>query len=398
MRPSPLESSGSRQLDGDRRQSANHSSLLTASARRRTREEGTSTYLPDRMQRSRSIESWIEISSQPSSSSLASINNERVPRPLIPPSSVSPAPPPRATSTTGSSQDEYEESSSESDPILSSSNEDLAQDPSPPPLEDQDDNDDEEDNRTALAPRPHHQVFTPQPNAFSHPPSTTSNSTRHHSDSYFPTPSSAPTSHIRTRPYLQRERDRALTSSQHHDAALRASLTTLLSCAAAVRPKHSTSPPTDKSCHQDLNPRPSLTRPSIHPTSLRLIPSSSLPQNTTTTSSPRQASNQPKRRSPSPKSRHPKKARPSSSPSRQVIPRSYDDYIISPYLSSWAISAGMMLMFSAIGFSAGFWWGREVGRCEAASGSDFGGNGSCAAEATAGMGSGWRLGGRVVRA
>jgi hypothetical protein len=37
-------------------------------------------------------------------------------------------------------------------------------------------------------------------------------------------------------------------------------------------------------------------------------------------------------------------------------------------LMSWMISAGVVLVFSAISFSAGYAWGREVGRLEGAAG------------------------------
>lgn len=47
-----------------------------------------------------------------------------------------------------------------------------------------------------------------------------------------------------------------------------------------------------------------------------------------------------------------------------VTPYSYDDYFVSPTVASWIISAGFVLVFSAISFSAGYAWGREVGRIE----------------------------------
>jgi hypothetical protein len=328
--------------------------------------------LPKAMPRTRhvvltSAESWIDVSSQHSTSSLASLandaqprlRNERIPRPLVPTPATLPNLP-RSVSATGSSQDEYEESSSESDRVMSSSNEDLS------PEDDVAEDDD--DNRTALGVRPS-QTFTPQPNAFSHPPST-----QHESDSYFPRVTSAPTSHIRydrssrARPYLQRERERAMSTSQQpdHDAALRASLTTLLSCAAAVRPK----PPTSTSPDKDKSPetRSVTTRPSTRPTMMRLIPESELDA--------RQPSPKPsKRRSrESSKDRQAKKARATQNNKMSgAVPYSYDDYFISPTVASWVISAGMVLVFSAISFSAGYAWGRDVGRAEA----ELGLAGSC---------------------
>lgn len=329
------------------------------------------------------LESWVEISSQASASSLVSLadasvrpTENRVPRPLVPVRSVTA--PPRSSSVAGSSQDEYEESSSESEPVLSSSNEDLTNNAA---LSDDD------DNRTALGTRPN-EPFTPQPNAFSHPPNT-----RPSQGSYFPHVASAPSSHIhnrpsRSRPYLQRERERTgmASSYQHaqdHDAALRASLTTLLSCAAAVRPKpqHSLSTSSgDKDKPVTTTDRPVLTRPSNQPTMMRLVPESQLNARKSSTG-PSKSS--PKRRSRSrsnSKDRLSKKAKPQQNKMSSEAGYSYDDYLISPTVASWMISAGMVLVFSAISFSAGYAWGREVGRIEGEMGLT-GGGGSCSKEA-----------------
>jgi hypothetical protein len=305
-------------------------------------------------------ESWIEVSSQHSASSLAShadevqprLRNERIPRPLVPTPADIPSLP-RSVSAAGSSQDEYEESSSESDRVMSSSNEDLS------PEDDGAEEDD--DNRTALGFRPS-QIFTPQPNAFSHPPSA-----QHEADSYFPPISSAPASHIRydrssrARPYLQRERERAISASQQpdHDAALRASLTTLLSCAAAVRPKPA--PPGSTEKEKSPETRSVTTRPSARPTIMRLIPESELDQ--ARQLSPKANKRQPRESS---KDRQARKARAAQSNKMSgAVPYSYDDYLVSPTVASWIISAGMVLVFSAISFSAGYAWGRDVGRAEA---------------------------------
>ena len=333
-------------------------------------------------------ESWVDIASHPSSSSINSFAanspsrvGERVPRPLIPVRSVTE--PPRSTSATGSSQDEYDESSSESDRVLSSSNEELHQD---------DEVSDDDDNRTALGTRPA-EIFTPQPNAFSHPPSSQPSL-----NSYFPRVVSAPNSHIRSRPHLQRAREQNMISSYQpdHDAALRASLTTLLSCAAAVRPRRSnTNLATDKDKGPEQHQRPQQTRQSNQPTSLRLVPGSALPSQSqppkATNTSPSQRASSRKRRSRSRSKdrdahQSAKKHRPISAPCS-----SYDDYFISPTLAGWVISAGMVLALSAISFSAGFAWGREAGRAEAELGfRSFEGNGSCAQEAMRGSGSGLR--------
>ena len=301
------------------------SSIMSSNQRRRN--EGEAQGSQDQT-RTDGTDSWIEISSQPSSS----ISSTHVPPP--PPSVERLArriniehqgKPPRSTSATGSSQDEYEESSSESDPILSSSNEDIK-------------NEEDDDDRTALGVRPTETVFTPPVNAFSHPPTS-----RRSSDTYFTRPNSTPSSAIRTdrqrqRPHLHRER----TSGSYqpdHDAALRASLTTLLSCAAAVRPKE-----------EKVQERQFTTRQPAHPI-MRMVPESELDR-------PRTNPKAVKRRSrESSKDRHAKKM-------RAMKTASLSEDTLSPTLTAWMISAGVVLVFSAISFSAGYAWGKEVGRIE----------------------------------
>ncbi|KAI4239970.1 MAG: hypothetical protein L6R40_005401 [Gallowayella cf. fulva] len=138
-------------------------------------------------------ESWIDVSSQPSSSSLSSIATDDNGVPVQHQYTVrrrrrlnSNAPPNtafhRPTSAAGSSQEEYEESESESDRIMTSSNEaidpQLSDGISPPvpmssasePLSSEGNEDDDDENSTALGMLNTEPVFTPQPNAFSHPP------------------------------------------------------------------------------------------------------------------------------------------------------------------------------------------------------------------------------------
>jgi hypothetical protein len=263
---------------------------------------------------------------------------------------------------------------------MSSSNEDIAHNGAA--------SEDDDDNRTALGTLPN-EPFTPQPNAFSHPPSAS----RPSQDSYFPRVTSAPSSHIhnrstRSRPHLQRERERTgmASSYQHahdHDAALRASLTTLLSCAAAVRPKPQHSPSTNSGDKDKpaATERPAPTRQSNQPTIMRLIPESQLNAPTDKSSTTNRSKINPKRRARSrsnSKDRLPKKNKMSNNAAY-----SYDDYLISPTVASWVISAGMVLVFSAISFSAGYAWGREVGRIEGEMGL-AGGGGSCSKEALRG--------------
>ncbi|KAB8292089.1 hypothetical protein EYC80_007834 [Monilinia laxa] len=238
---------------------------------------GRSNGVSDRL---RNEESWVEISSQPSSSSISSIDNEIVTtglrvsqhpstrwrrrsqnqsRPQVTPNNK------RQTST--SSQEEYEESESEPDhiDILTSSNEISPPVAIPARLStqetyDAESEDDEDENGTALGiGRGTSLPFTPQPNVFSHPPSSQSQNhrtTTQTQESYFPR-------QVHSQPRSQSYPSRIHTTSRNtsfnssfrppidHDAALRASLTTLLSCAAAARglPKtpHKTPPPTTPS-------------------------------------------------------------------------------------------------------------------------------------------------------
>jgi hypothetical protein len=324
-----------------------------------------------------SADSWVEISSPASSASLSSANNndiitaglqvqsqdERRSRRLLPTSHVA-DPHPRSTSTAGSSQDEYEESESDSDRVMSSSNEDIYQG----------DVNDDDDTSTALGVGNLDKAFTPQPNAFSHPPTTTTQN-RSVPDSYFPAVSSGPradrtlTQRSYQRQTQSRPRPAASSYQPDHDAALRASLTTLLSCAAAVRPK-------------GTEVRPSLPRASTQPTALRLVPESELqgPVRQRRTASPKQAKRKSRESS---KDRQAKKVRASN----KATTTASNEEAVSPTLVSWMISAGVVLVFSAISFSAGYAWGREVGRIEGEMGLP---GGSCGQEAMKSSGSGLR--------
>ena len=307
-----------------------------------------------------SVDSWIDLSSQPSSSSLASqagrdeiiTTGLRVRRDETRRSrqlrlnilnAANPAQP-RSTSATGSSQDEYEESESESDRVLSSSNEDVS---NPSNAEEED------DTQTALGiPTRDHNVFTPQPNAFSHPPSARPVSSSMPADSYFPPqqqqppPSSSHRIPSNRVPTIQRPPNQRAASAlaPDHDAALRASLTTLLSCANVVR--------------KERDPEPITIRRPNQPTTLRLVPESEL--------------NARDRRSPphSPKIASKRKSRESSKErqakkfraiTKQPTP---EEMLVSPTMMTWFISAGVVIVFSTISFAAGYAWGKEVGRVE----------------------------------
>lgn len=282
----------------------------------------------------------------------------------------------------GSSQEEYEESESESDRIMTSSNEALEPDRpeslnSPPGLtasasEDTSSNnaedDDDDENATALGVLNDQPAFAPQPNAFSHPPQ--SYNTRHTRSletrtSYFPVhrasshrrpsahsyPSRARTSHT---PYKML----APSHTADHDAALRASLSTLLSCARAL-PKRDT--PSTQLSNQ------------VEPATVRLIPESAIAQQSSppasssrlcvrhrTSATSLSSSEKGKRKASASKDRGHRdsrsKKRRASSPGR--------DQQISPTLMTWVMSAGVVVLFSAISFSAGYVVGKEVGRFE----------------------------------
>lgn len=363
-------------------------------------------------------DSWVEISSQPSSSSLSSANNDeivttglrvqqqprtrrrKVARPGAPSNLHNVA---RTFSAGGvSSQEEYEESESESDRVMTSSGEgpymagpaqsNIAQN-----YTRHESSDDE--NRTAINYPIHGDGFTPQPNAFTYPPSAghTRTASQPVPGSYFPAPSSRPS----TRRSLPSHRDSttghhlpqnilspSYNAAAQHDEALRASLNTLLSCAAAAR---NISKPNAKSPGQQQQPSARGNR--VDPMSFRLVPESALPQQQTQTTAAiapattfheptfkptlRRTSTSTTSTSPPPgldrisKELHQSKRKSSPSKSRRSSPAkksrhySSDPATISPTLLTWVVSAGVMVVLSAISFSAGYSLGREAGRLEA---------------------------------
>ena len=346
-------------------------------------------------------ESWIEVSSQPSSSSLSSAaaddagptgvrvqydhhgrrrrrlaRNEPLPHGL----------PIHRPGTAESSQEEYEESESESDRIMTSSNEALGPSPSeglssPPALtapasadtssnysEDDDDNNDE--NATALGLVNNEPVFTPQPNAFSHPPQshhTRQTHTLETRTSYFPAHRTSPHRRPAAHSYPSRARTShtpynmlAPSHTTDHDAALRASLSTLLSCARALpkregRSLQATSNQIETSTLR-LMPESEITREAVPPA----LPSRPSVRHRTSATS-LSSNDKGKRKASTSKDRSHResrsKKRRASSPGR--------DQQISPTLTTWVVSAGVVVLFSAITYSAGYVHGREVGRFEA---------------------------------
>lgn len=378
------------------------------------------------------IDSWIEVASQPSTSSLSSAatsddiittglqvehrgggmqhyrSRRRRMQHLA---AVATAQVDYSSNTASSSQEEYEESESESDPPMSSSNEDIGpalRAPLPAPSQSDNDassDDDEDDTSTALGMGISPSPFVPQPNVFSHPPNTSDPSWTRPSESRRSQPSVSSTSRrpsIRRESYPSTRPYRRQNSSQHspynmfspshhadHDAALRASLSTLLSCAAAARGL-------PKSDSQPINTISSPSAPTTQPAAFRLVgecvamgeesgeeylEDQNISPRNTETSPP--SVGQSRRRhprspdSPGPLSANPKAKRRSTSPKDRISstrksrrtsltdPASITTNTpVSPTVMTWVISAGVVVLFSAISFSAGYMLGREVGRTE----------------------------------
>lgn len=361
------------------------------------------------------LDSWIEVSSQPSSSSLSSAatNDDIITtglrveqnqagmyrhrsrrRRLQHLAAVTTAQvdfSSREASLASSSQEEYEESESEPDPVMSSSNEEInrrplyAPQPEPPsnPSDADATSSDDDDASTALGMGISPSSFVPQPNVFSHPPSTNdpswtrpnesrrsqpsvvSNSSRHTAirrDSYPPSARSRRSQQSQHSPYNM------ISPSHHadHDAALRASLSTLLSCAAAARgipkpdsqptaPRAGTAPPSSfRLVGEDV----AMGDESPSSRNAETSPSAGAPHRRQPRAvvSPGPSAAKTKRRSASPKDRatSKKSRRASASDSTTTV---------SPVMT-WVISAGVVVLFSAISFSAGYIIGREVGRTE----------------------------------
>lgn len=377
-------------------------------------------------------ESWIDISSRPSSSSLSSAADEiittgltvqhdsnmhrRNRRPRGGHFQIGTGH--RVTSAGGgnSSQEEYDESESESDRVMTSSNEHVGPSPlrqevrgphsiasSDTMSEREEEDDDDDENATAVNyPRSTARQFQPRPNAFSHP--STEHVVRSQSGTVY-----TPRRPI-TRPGSQRQHSYPqhtpynVISPNHqadHDEALRASLSTLLSAAAAVRGLPKPGQP---------RTAPAATSSRVDPTSLRMVPESvalgEITEETSNGSSSRATSS-----SPSDKSK--RKGSPavtgvrSSSRDRHAAKKARKQSAlveeISPTLFTWVVSAGVVVLVSALSFSAGYVVGNEAGYAEAmgqmgAVGSEAG---SCGKEAVRGTGLGLRrlrwTGGAVVR-
>ncbi|KAI0120248.1 hypothetical protein F4776DRAFT_665727 [Hypoxylon sp. NC0597] len=367
-------------------------------------------------QRQRNDESWVEVSSHPSSSSVSSIGDEIVTtglqvgssyharrrRRLHPqyyarsdaqqPTSVSG---PTSQAGASSSQEEYEESESEEDHVLTSSTENIAspqaarstplrQVVQAQPVESDSSDDDEDDRATALGRRPS-EPFQPQPNAFSHPPSHLTH--RHSASSTIPQHHHRPSFSQRSQTRVDRRTPNFMSTNYQadNDAALRASLTTLLSCAAAAGKR-------SKDGEKEIGERTTATTGS-QPVELRFVPESELmapsppPAQTRGTSQPPRPSPQATTTRESAGEKVKRAATPTTgakSPRATKKKRTNvaagEDALISPTLLTWFVSAGVVVLVSVVGFGAGYVIGREVGRQEGLSGLGAAGNASAVAE------------------
>jgi hypothetical protein len=393
----------------------------------------TTCHHEQRLHASQLTESWIELGSRPSSSSLSSAadNNEIITTGLRVQHDSNLhrrrrrsrshgqfliGTGHRVANTAGgnSSQEEYDESESESDRVMTSSTEGIG----PSPLQNEvrrpsrgpysvassetmseredDDDDDDDENATAVNyPRSTRRQFEPRPNAFSHPP--TQHTVRPQSGvvQYPRRPTARPSSQRHSYPQHSPFDTMSPNAQADHDEALRASLSTLLTAAAAVRGLPKPGQPRIITSHNSSR---------IDPTSLRLVPESVALGDITEGPSSRAAStgipstSSPRTASSSPSDKSKRKASPpataaarSSSKDRRAVKKVrktgplVDE--ISPTLLTWVVSAGVVVLVSALSFSAGYVVGKEAGHAEAvgqigAAGSEVG---RCGKEAAAGM-------------
>ncbi|KAL6712030.1 hypothetical protein ACN47E_003073 [Coniothyrium glycines] len=335
-------------------------------------------------------ESWVDLTSRPSSSSLSSAADEIITTGLTvqhdsnlhrrnrrPRNSLFRIGTGHRVTNTGgnSSQEEYEESESESDRVMTSSTEGIEPSPLRQELdrqtqslpsaaspettsETEEDNEDDENATAVNYPRSSRREFQPRPNAFSHP--NNQQAIRPQAGTvYTPRRNFRPSSQ-RQHSYPQHTPYNAVAPNYQpdHDEALRASLSTLLSAAAAVRglPKPG----------QPRANAPNTAR--LEPTSLRMVPESVALGDTSEEPAPSTRSG-----SSSPSDKSKRKSSPSavrsSSKDRRTVKKArktgpvIED--ISPTLLTWVVSAGVVVLVSALSFSAGYVVGKEAGHAEA---------------------------------
>ncbi|KAI7181065.1 hypothetical protein KC317_g12973, partial [Hortaea werneckii] len=192
-----------------------------------------------------------------------------------------------------------------------------------------------------------------------------------------------------------------------HDEALRASLSTLLSCAAAARGLPKSAEPQKRPPTADSTRSQGQRGHRPEPMSFRLIPESAAPVHQPT-SSPQQfqeptfhptlrrtststsSSSSPHHQPQAPKEKRKANVRTRSTSRERRLKKArrgsaHDELAVTPTLLTWVVSAGVVLFFSAVSFSAGYSLGKEAGRFEAGGvggfASDDPGLRSCAKEA-----------------
>jgi hypothetical protein len=287
--------------------------------------------------------------------------------------------PRRPSSVDNSSQDEYDESESEPDHVLTSSNEDIYHStlasqlrrgeiaPSEDETEDGDDQD-ENDPESAIVSGT---CFTPQPNAFSHPPTSMHRHSEPIPGSYFPATNrtTAQASSRQSNPSRVRRHTHdpytamSPAASLDHDALLRDSLSTLLTCAAAARGVSKSPRTLAKYTDQ------------AEPSTLHIGTDTALLRHSTATSSRSSSKSKGKRKANASRSRSSSNDRQASTmqhlpkkPRRNSSGSSDDIAAVSPTLLTWFVAGGVVVLVSALSFSAGYAVGKESGRFEGLSG------------------------------
>ncbi|EPQ65622.1 Bgt-2636 [Blumeria graminis f. sp. tritici] len=252
-------------------------------------------------------------------------------------------------------QEEYEESDSDDEEILDSSTENviIAKSQETMPVYDAESNLDMGRSTSASL------FFTPQPNAFSHPPSNQ----RHRSVRNNLTSNTL--SNVHGHPARYQRRQSSYGEPTDHDAALRASLTTLLSIGAGAArslPKRETV--TARGIQKHNEP---IGLRFVSEAELMALPSSPI-SHTSTPPSSNVKSN--RHRSPDigllEKRKRKLKTSEKAKPSKLLA--GIQDDMLNPTLFTWAVSAGVLVLISVVGFGAGYVIGREVGRQEVATG------------------------------
>ncbi|RDA95959.1 hypothetical protein CP533_5833 [Ophiocordyceps camponoti-saundersi (nom. inval.)] len=306
-------------------------------------------------------ESWCEVSSQPSSSSLSSVGDEIVTTGLHvgSPYNRRRRLHPSARPTAGHRQHtavQYDETESEEDRFLTSSGEKARHTGND---SDADSDGGDDDNATALGRVSDRPVFQPQPNAFSHP--HVARRSQSNSGAVAPHPFSRPSFSQRSQTRVHRNFMSPSTAREDNDAALRASLTTLLSCAAAARGL----PKTREEAEQQRLAGNGI-EPSDQPMELKLVPESELTSAQPGRSAPKVSEPSTSRTGAKPKRAVSTGRSPRATKRKRIVT---EDTLISPTLLTWVMSAGVVVLVSVVGFGAGYVMGREVGRQEALSAS-----------------------------